>query len=127
MSLDQRTSQKAEETEYPREVPAERTQQQMDAHEKEDTRSFLRGQARDGRRPQVRCLAAHSDRPDELAGAWDDALASDRPEVPPLPPHIRFEQVRNISSALLEGDPHERRVIGGTVRQLVSALMPSKT
>ncbi len=41
MSLDQRTSQKAEKTEYPREVPAERTQQQMDAHEKEDNRSFL--------------------------------------------------------------------------------------
>lgn len=75
------------------------------------------------------------DRPDGLAGAWDDALSSDRPvllevktdpEVPPLPPHITFEQMRNISSALLKGDPHESGVISGTVRQLVSALMPSK-
>jgi thiamine pyrophosphate-dependent acetolactate synthase large subunit-like protein len=40
------------------------------------------------------------DSPNQLAGAWDDALDADRPvvyeaitdpEVPPLPPHIRFE------------------------------------
>jgi pyruvate dehydrogenase (quinone) len=40
------------------------------------------------------------DHPDEVAGAWESALAADRPvlieavtdpEVPPLPPHISFE------------------------------------
>ena len=40
---------------------------------------------------------------DQLADAWDEALAADQPvlyeavtdpEVPPLPPHIRFEQAK---------------------------------
>jgi pyruvate dehydrogenase (quinone) len=51
---------------------------------------------------------------DELAGeAWDEALAAERPvilemvvdrEVPPLPPHITFEQARKMTHAVLGGD-----------------------
>jgi pyruvate dehydrogenase (quinone) len=44
------------------------------------------------------------DHPDDVARAWDEALGSDRPvvidaltdpEVPPLPPHITFQQARH--------------------------------
>ena len=49
------------------------------------------------------------DAPEQVAPAWERALAADRPvvleavtdpEVPPLPPHIEFEQARNLAAAL---------------------------
>ena len=55
--------------------------------------------------------------PDQVAPAWDEALAADRPvvieavtdpEVPPLPPHITIEQAKALSSALLRGRPERR-------------------
>ncbi|PBB66020.1 thiamine pyrophosphate-requiring protein [Mesorhizobium sp. WSM4312] len=75
------------------------------------------------------------DRPEELGGAWDEALASDRPvvlevktdpEVPPLPPHFTFDQIRNLTSSLAKGDPEEMGVIGGTVRQVLSSILPGQ-
>jgi pyruvate dehydrogenase (quinone) len=60
------------------------------------------------------------DSPDRVADAWDEALAADRPviyeaitdpEVPPLPPHIKFEQATSLAKALLQGDPHGMRII----------------
>jgi pyruvate dehydrogenase (quinone) len=60
------------------------------------------------------------DSPERVADAWDEALAADRPvvyeaitdpEVPPLPPHIRMEQVTEMSKALLKGDPAAGRII----------------
>ncbi|HVL31565.1 MAG TPA: thiamine pyrophosphate-requiring protein [Solirubrobacteraceae bacterium] len=60
------------------------------------------------------------DRPEQVGDAWDQALGAGRPalleavtdpEVPPLPPHIRFEQAKELASALLQGDPAARRVI----------------
>ncbi len=63
--------------------------------------------------------------PDDVARAWDEALASDRPvvyeavtdsEIPPLPPHIRFEQARSMASALAKGDPHEIRIAWNALR-----------
>ena len=60
------------------------------------------------------------DGPDEVAPAWEEALAADRPvlyeavvdpEVPPLPPHIRFDQAKSLAQALLKGDPHGAGVL----------------
>jgi pyruvate dehydrogenase (quinone) len=48
------------------------------------------------------------DAPDEIGAAWDLALSADRPalveaitdpEVAPLPPHVTFEQARNLTRA----------------------------
>jgi pyruvate dehydrogenase (quinone) len=73
------------------------------------------------------------DRPDELAGAWDEALASQvpvvlevktDPEVPPLPPHLTFDQMRKLTAALMKGDPEESGVIKGTLRQALESLWP---
>src|SRR2546421_54861 len=53
------------------------------------------------------------DRPEEVAPAWEEALAAKEPvvyeaitdpEVPPLPPHITLEQAKALSSALAAGD-----------------------
>ncbi|HEY1276255.1 MAG TPA: thiamine pyrophosphate-requiring protein [Thermoleophilaceae bacterium] len=65
------------------------------------------------------------DDPDRVADAWDEALASDRPvlyeavtdpEVPPLPPHIKFEQAKGLASAIAKGDPAAGRIIRQSVR-----------
>ncbi len=64
------------------------------------------------------------DSPDQVADAWDEALAADRPvvyeavtdpEVPPLPPHIRFEQAKNMAKALT-GDPARRPIAKHSLR-----------
>jgi pyruvate dehydrogenase (quinone) len=65
------------------------------------------------------------DGPDQVGPAWDEALTADRPvvyeavtdpEVPPLPPHITFEQAKMLTSALLKGDPHRGRIIRQSLR-----------
>jgi pyruvate dehydrogenase (quinone) len=62
---------------------------------------------------------------DEVAGAWKEALAADRPvlieavtdpEVPPLPPHIRFDQVKGMMGALAKGDENRGRIIKEAVK-----------
>jgi pyruvate dehydrogenase (quinone) len=59
-----------------------------------------------------------------VGAAWDEALAADRPfvidavvdpDVPPLPPHITFEQARSMTGALLKGDPDLRGVLRQSV------------
>jgi pyruvate dehydrogenase (quinone) len=56
------------------------------------------------------------DRPEDLGRAWDEALASDRPvllevktdpEVPPMPPHLTFDQVKKLTTTLMKGDPNQ--------------------
>lgn len=73
------------------------------------------------------------DNPDQLAGAWDEALSADRPvvlevktdpDVPPLPPHVTLQQARNFATALAYGDPDASGVLRGTARQVLSALFP---
>jgi pyruvate dehydrogenase (quinone) len=73
------------------------------------------------------------DNPDQLAGAWDEALAADRPvvlevktdpDVPPLPPHVTLQQARNFATALAYGDPDASGVLRGTARQVLSTLFP---
>ncbi len=75
------------------------------------------------------------DRPEALGTAWEQALAADRPvvlevktdpEVPPLSPHITFEQARHLTEALVKGDPHEGSVITETAKQLLASIIPGK-
>jgi len=73
------------------------------------------------------------DSPDAIGAAWDAALASDvpvvleavtDPEVPPLPPHIAFEQAKNLASALAKGDPARgqiiRQALKGKLQELIN-------
>ncbi|HEX4195984.1 MAG TPA: thiamine pyrophosphate-requiring protein [Caulobacteraceae bacterium] len=73
------------------------------------------------------------DDPESMGPAWDEALAADRPvvlevktdpEVPPLPPHITFDQAVKLAKTLEKGDPDEAGLIKGAARQLVGALLP---
>ncbi|MGH9327457.1 MAG: thiamine pyrophosphate-requiring protein [Terriglobia bacterium] len=72
------------------------------------------------------------DSPDDLGRAWDEALTADRPvvleaitdpNVPPLPPHISFEQAKKYAATLFKGDPNERGIIRQTFRQAVESLL----
>ena len=60
------------------------------------------------------------DSPDQVGSAWDEALAAGGPvlieavtdpEVPPLPPHIRFEQAKEMAVAMAKGDPNRGHII----------------
>ncbi len=76
----------------------------------------------------ARLLGLHGirvDRPEDIGGAWDDALAAGRPaliefvtdpEVPPMPPHISFEQAKEFGHALAGGDPAASRMIKQALR-----------
>lgn len=75
------------------------------------------------------------DRPQTLASAWEQALASDipvvlevktDPEVPPLPPHITLQQAKNFARVLIKGDPNESGVIKGAARQVLESILPGK-
>lgn len=73
------------------------------------------------------------DDPDRVGAAWDEALAADRPvvleamtdpNVPPLPPHITFENVKAYVSSVLHGDPDRSDMIKASAKQLFDTLMP---
>ena len=73
------------------------------------------------------------DAPEDVGPAWDEALSAGRPvlieaitdpEVPPLPPHIRFEQAREMAHALASGGEHHpgrimREALKGKVDELI--------
>ena len=72
------------------------------------------------------------DEPDQVAPAWERALAADRPvvyeaivdpEVPPLPPHIEFEQAKNLAQALAKGDPARRSIVRQSLKAKAQELL----
>jgi pyruvate dehydrogenase (quinone) len=71
------------------------------------------------------------DEPDAVAGAWDRALAADRPvvleavtdpNIPPLPPHIREQQAKAYMSALYHGDPDAYGIIKSSAKEMLRSL-----
>jgi pyruvate dehydrogenase (quinone) len=73
----------------------------------------------------VRC-----ETPDKVAAAWDAALTADRPcvvsfrtdpEVPPLPPHITFDQAKKFMTSLLH-DPSRGEMIKEAMKQMLAAV-----
>ena len=66
------------------------------------------------------CAGVRVDRPDEVAAAWDEALAADRPvvleavvdpDVPTVPPALKPEQLEKLRRALAAGDPEAEGVL----------------
>jgi pyruvate dehydrogenase (quinone) len=74
--------------------------------------------------------------PDEIAPAWDEVLAADRPavleaitdpEVPPLPPHITFEEARNFMLAVARGDEGWRDMVEQSLKAKVKEFLPGRS
>lgn len=73
------------------------------------------------------------DRPEDIGKAWEQAFAAERPvliefisdpDVPPLPPHIRWAQAKSYMTALAKGDPDEIGIIRQSVRDMMAGLLP---
>ena len=79
--------------------------------------------------------AVHVDKPDEIAPAWDRALSADRPtvldvrcdpNVPPVPPHATFDQMKSAASALLHGDEDRWGVLKQGVKTKLQEFLPHR-
>jgi pyruvate dehydrogenase (quinone) len=46
------------------------------------------------------------------------------PNVPTIPPHITFEQVKNYSTALLHMDPDEGGIIKQSIKSVAEGVIP---
>jgi len=73
--------------------------------------------------------------PEDLAGAWREALAADRPyvldvhcdaDVPPIPPHADLDQVLNMSEALIKGDTSRWGVLKEGLKTKAQELLPHR-
>nr|WP_042186566.1 thiamine pyrophosphate-requiring protein [Kibdelosporangium sp. MJ126-NF4]CEL17365.1 Pyruvate oxidase [Kibdelosporangium sp. MJ126-NF4]CTQ91408.1 Pyruvate oxidase (EC 1.2.3.3) [Kibdelosporangium sp. MJ126-NF4] len=75
------------------------------------------------------------DQPDQLAAAWDTALSADKPalldvhcdpEVPPIPPHATFEQMKSATEAVLKGDPNAFHLVVQGVKTKMQEFLPGR-
>ncbi len=75
------------------------------------------------------------DNPDQLAGAWEQALSADRPtvldvrtdpNVPPIPPHATFEQMKEAASSILHGDEDRWGVVKEGVKTKMQEFLPHR-
>src|SRR4051794_13119535 len=73
------------------------------------------------------------DRAEDVGPAWDEALNAGRPvlleamtdpEVPPLPPHIRFEQAKKLTHALMQGEPATREILAESTKGKLAEFLP---
>ncbi len=55
-----------------------------------------------------------------VGGAWEEALSANQPtlidvrcdpEMPPIPPHATFAQIKDLTSSILKGDPNSRHLM----------------
>ena len=75
------------------------------------------------------------DKPDDIGPAWDQALTASRPtvldvrtdpNVPPIPPHATFEQVKDAALAMAKGDEDAWGVIKEGVKTKVQEFRPRR-
>jgi pyruvate dehydrogenase (quinone) len=73
------------------------------------------------------------DDPEQLGVAWETALASEGtvvldvrcdPNVPPIPPHATFEQIKDMTEAVLRGDPDAWDLMRRGLKTKIQELLP---
>lgn len=71
------------------------------------------------------------DDPEQLGNAWEEALnagvpcvleVKTDPEIPPLPPHITFDEAKSFMTTAMKVDPDEGHMIKGSVKQVLSSV-----
>jgi pyruvate dehydrogenase (quinone) len=48
------------------------------------------------------------------------------PDVPPLPPHLTWEQTKSFASAMLAGDARRLGVLKQTAKEIAAGYLPKK-
>jgi pyruvate dehydrogenase (quinone) len=75
------------------------------------------------------------ERPENVGPGWEQALAADRPflldittdpNVPPLPPNVTMQQMRNYAAALLRGDTDGLSMLRATAKEWWAGKFPAK-
>ncbi|MBO0853693.1 MAG: thiamine pyrophosphate-requiring protein [Nocardia sp.] len=75
------------------------------------------------------------DDPDQLGPAWDQALAADGPtvldvhcdpEMPPIPPHADWEQMKDTAESVLRGDPDSWHMAVQGAKTKAQEFIPSR-
>ena len=86
----------------------------------------------------ARSLGLHGinvETPDDVGTAWDEALVANRPtlldvrcdpNVPPIPPHATFEQMKDAGLALFHGDEDRWGVLRQGVKQKAQEFLPGR-
>ncbi|MER0449777.1 thiamine pyrophosphate-requiring protein [Streptomyces sp. Edi4] len=73
------------------------------------------------------------EKPDEVEGAWRQALAADRPfvidfrtdpAVPPIPPHASLDQIEAAAASVLKGDSDRAGMIRQGLKAKVQEMLP---
>lgn len=73
--------------------------------------------------------------PEGIREGWEQALAADRPcviefladpDVPPLPPHITWDQATAYLSALVKGDTDRTGIVRQSAKQMYHGIFPPK-
>ncbi|OLZ58087.1 thiamine pyrophosphate-requiring protein [Amycolatopsis keratiniphila] len=73
------------------------------------------------------------DDPADLGPAWDRALGAGRPavldvrcdpEMPPIPPHATFEQMKAMTEAIMKGDPEAFHLVVQGVKTKLQEFIP---
>jgi pyruvate dehydrogenase (quinone) len=73
--------------------------------------------------------------PEQIAPGWDQALsartpvvieAHTDPEVPPLPPHITFDQAKAYAQAIVKGDSGGWDMVKQSVKEMVESYIPHR-
>ena len=73
------------------------------------------------------------DQPEQLGTAWEQALSASRPavldvrcdpNVPPIPPHATFEEVKALAGAVLHGDEDAWGFTKQTLKEKVQQFLP---
>jgi pyruvate dehydrogenase (quinone) len=75
------------------------------------------------------------DHPTQVGDAWDRVLSADRPavleavtdpDVPPLPPHINWDQAKAFASSVWKGDAEALGFIRQTIKDAVESYVPRR-
>ncbi|MCZ9347413.1 thiamine pyrophosphate-requiring protein, partial [Streptomyces sp. TRM76130] len=73
------------------------------------------------------------EKPEHVEGAWDQALAADRPfvidfrtdpAVPPIPPHAELDQIEAAATAILKGDSDRASMVKQGLKAKVQEMLP---
>ncbi|GAA0382536.1 thiamine pyrophosphate-requiring protein [Acrocarpospora corrugata] len=73
--------------------------------------------------------------PESLGPAWDRAFTSTvptvldvhcDPEVPPIPPHATFDQIKSVTEAVLKGDPEAFHLVAQGIKTKAQEFLPGK-